>query len=52
MRDGSSDPEYWRLASFPTFMKTQNQAVTRMLESLVELQNRRNDLALRRSAQK
>lgn len=46
---GSSAPEYWRLASFPTFMKTQNQAVTRMLENLVELQNRRNDLALRRS---
>jgi capsular exopolysaccharide synthesis family protein len=49
VENGSSAPEYWRLASFPTFMKTQNQAVTRMLESLVELQNRRNDLALRRS---
>jgi capsular exopolysaccharide synthesis family protein len=43
--------DYRRLASFPTFMKTQNQIVPQLLESLVQLENRRSELALRRSDQ-
>jgi tyrosine-protein kinase Etk/Wzc len=43
--------DYRRLASFPTFMKSQNQVVTQLLESLVQLENRRSDLALRRTEQ-
>jgi capsular exopolysaccharide synthesis family protein len=47
----ASAVDYRRLASFPTFMKSQNQVVTQLLESLVQLENRRSDLALRRSEQ-
>ncbi|MDP2471472.1 MAG: polysaccharide biosynthesis tyrosine autokinase [Candidatus Palauibacterales bacterium] len=41
--------KYRDLAAFPTFLKSQNQMVTTLLTNLVELENRRNDLALRRS---
>ncbi len=48
--DPSRGTERFRdFASFPTFLKNQNQIVTRLVESLVELDTRRNDLAVRRS---
>jgi capsular exopolysaccharide synthesis family protein len=42
---------YQEFASFPTFLKSQNQLVPRLVESLVELENRRNDLAVHRTGQ-
>jgi capsular exopolysaccharide synthesis family protein len=41
--------KYRDLASFPTFL--QNPAVTELLTSLLELENRRSDLATRRSGE-
>ena len=41
-----SDQRFQELASFPTLFK--NSAITSLMQSLVELQNRRADLALRR----
>jgi capsular exopolysaccharide synthesis family protein len=41
--------KYRDLAAFPTFLKTQNQIVTELVANLVDLENRRNDLAVRRS---
>lgn len=46
---GGTAVDYRRLASFPTFLKSQNQVVPQLLESLVQLENRRSELALRRS---
>ncbi len=43
--------KYRDLVSFPTFLKNQNQIVTELVANLVELDNRRNDLAVRRSDQ-
>jgi capsular exopolysaccharide synthesis family protein len=40
---------YHDLASFPTFVK--NTGVTQLLQSLVELENRRSDLSVRRTEQ-
>ncbi len=44
--DERSSRQYRNLASFPTFL--QNQAVTDLLASLVNLENQRSDLAVRR----
>ena len=43
--------KYRDFASFPTFLKNQNQVVTRLVEGLVELDNRRNDMAVHRTEQ-
>jgi capsular exopolysaccharide synthesis family protein len=42
---------YREFASFPTFIKNQNQVVPQLIGSLLDLDNRRNDLAVRRSEQ-
>ena len=49
IRSGDADPSaYRKLASFPTFLKNQNNVVATLVESLVELENRRSDLAVKR----
>lgn len=47
--EGSGTRKYRDFASFPTFLKNQNQVVTQLVSSLMELDNRRNDLAVRRT---
>jgi capsular exopolysaccharide synthesis family protein len=47
VRDGAGHRAYHDLASFPTFIK--NTGVTELLQSLVELENRRSELAVRRT---
>lgn len=41
--------KYRQLASFPTFMQTNDHIVARLVESLVEQENRRSDLSVRRT---
>jgi tyrosine-protein kinase Etk/Wzc len=46
------DPSRFRdLASFPTLFRSENQAITQLLASLVELENRRSELLVVRAAQ-
>ncbi len=45
----ADEVDYRRLASFPTFMKSQTQVVAQLLESLVQLENQKSELGLRRS---
>lgn len=48
----SGEPEvgaYRRLASFPTFLQNNDNIVSQLVESLVQVENRRSDLAVRRS---
>ncbi|NNF27818.1 MAG: hypothetical protein HKN73_11405, partial [Gemmatimonadetes bacterium] len=40
---------YRDIASFPTFIRAENQAVSRLVESLIQLEDRRNELILSRS---
>lgn len=40
---------YRELAAFPTFLRNQNQIVTELVGQLIVLENRRSDLAIRRS---
>lgn len=48
--DSADGPQRYReFASFPTFIKNQNQVVPQLVASLVQLDNRRNDLAVHRS---
>ena len=49
IRGGDAGPSAYRqLASFPTFLKNQNNVVATLVETLVELENRRSDLAVKR----
>ncbi len=47
---GDGSHQYGDLASFPTFLKTQNQVVGSLVQTLVQLQNRRSELAVTRTA--
>lgn len=48
--DGPS-ASYRELAAFPPFMQNRNPSVSNLLNTLVELENRRSELALRRTEQ-
>ncbi len=49
LRGGGAGPSAYRqLASFPTFLKNENNVVATLVESLVELENRRSELAVKR----
>ncbi len=41
--------KYRQLASFPSFLQTNDHIVSRLVESLVELEDRRSELAVRRT---
>ena len=45
----SGSGAYRDIASFPTFIRAENQAVSRLVESLIQLEDRRNELVLSRS---
>jgi tyrosine-protein kinase Etk/Wzc len=47
--DEGGPRKYQELASFPTFLRNGNQVVAQLVESLVEWENRRNDLAVTRT---
>lgn len=43
--------DFRRLASFPTFLRSENNVVSSLVGNLVQLENRRSDLAVKRTEQ-
>ena len=47
--DDGNNRKYRDLASYPTFLRTQNPVVGRLVETLVQLENRRSELTVTRT---